>query len=63
MTEEQSEQLDTVYRAIIGEKANGTVVVRGLVDRVRSLEKWKWLIAFALFGGSATGNYLGRLWI
>lgn len=63
MTEEQSDQLDTVYRAIVGEKANDKVLTRGLVERVTSLEKWKWLIALALFTGSATGNALGRLWI
>ncbi len=63
MTEEQSEQLETVYRAIIGETVNNTVVVRGLVDRVRSLEKWKVLIVASLFAGSATGNVLGRLWL
>jgi len=59
MTEEQEAMLESIHRAVIGETANGTIITIGLVDRVRRLEKYKVVLAVALFGGAGVGNFLG----
>ena len=38
MTKEQEQKLDQIYTAIVGHKDTG---VRGLADRVKSLEEYK----------------------
>ncbi len=63
MTEEQAKQLSTVYRLMVGEKSNSQQLTKGLVERVTSLENWRWLLVASLFLGSATGNVLGRIWV
>jgi hypothetical protein len=53
------EALKSLTRAIIGSEEEGN---KGLLVRVKNLERNQWVLIASLFAGAGTGQVVGRLW-
>ena len=53
------EALQSLTRAIIGSEDEGN---KGLLVRVKNLERNQWVLILSLFAGAGTGQVVGSLW-
>jgi hypothetical protein len=57
---EIAEAIQSLVRAIVGSEEEGN---KGLLERVRKLERNQWILIGSLFTGAGAGQIVGRLWV